>query len=637
MTEINENEILDEIMGTFVRPNTGYTRPYESSPRISDPNIPENQMRRDADIRVSGPNVRNCNTLEGWQRQIINNLSSQNDEYIIARPGGGKTLPIICYWTDKMLGLNTTMSNVNAVQNQNIKNSIGMLFSTRANRVNVSKVLILVPVITLAQQTAMELRRDLASIMMQVYNNSPDTYLRDYLTEDNNIKNLYLQRKVIMDEITRLNGLAGGPINRETSNLPRLQQNLAAINKNLVTLVEKYISTMVNSLVYLRTGSHRPQTKLEDAIVFVSIYESAPSFIKEVKNLELVVVDEAHLSQESGIKHDDVSRAYQISGGLFNVLDRIKDNSRCRLVFLTGTINPTSAAKLTKYLNDCFNRKFSKSPTVAPPEASNRSLISITTNESINTPDGIIKNIIRSVNQRDWGQLYVIFSTHKINNIVEECIKNISIRDIENISPGGYEFDSAFAGLGSQRQSNDIKLSNLDRLSIPPGTHLQVANITNPLLRQAVLRGIGFIYRNIEVSNPLESGNRLQMNDTDKTIVAKLFKERKLSVLLATDAVGIGVNIDVKDLYIPAIEKYSDEVKNLISVSLRDLAQILNRAGRGATPIASIHTPGRNVEMVTNALYMNPEDLPDVDEIRKLGINPCHSKYFSKLLSRIRK
>ena len=47
-------------------------------------------------------------------------------------------------------------------------------------------------------------------------------------------------------------------------------------------------------------------------------------------------------------------------------------------------------------------------------------------------------------------------------------------------------------------------------------------------------------------------------------------------------------------------------------MSLRDLAQLLNRAGRGSTPIATVHTPRENMELVANGLYAGPEDFPEV-------------------------
>jgi len=633
--EIDDKEIVSEIMGTFTR-----TQPPPAARAFGGPEpFVNDPRRREEDIRISGPTVRNCNTLEAWQKQIVNQLNLGRDQYVIARPGGGKTLPIICYWTDSLLGLNSISLNTISLMtgpNLGARNGIfNQLFAYgNINRRDVPKLLILVPVITLAQQTAMEIRRDLANIMMQMYNNNPnyyiDLYLRHYMPDSFQINRLATEAYQLRQEI----GYLDTPVNprlpeRDYSNLPRIQEALRATNKSLVSEVERCIAHMIDRMVYLRTGGHNPTTRLEDALVYVSIYESAPSFVDRIQSLRLVVIDEAHLIQQSGNIYDDESRSFQISGSLFKVLRSIRGTRDCRLVMLSGTINPTSAGRITRYFNRCFDRNFTE-PASAPPDAANRSTLSITVNDNLDH-NGIVNGIVRSVNQREWGQLYVLFSTNRINAIVEDCIKKISIRNIESSSPGGYEFSNVFSGLGKERQnSQNIELRNVDKLGIPPGTHLQVANITNPLLRQAVLRGIGFIYRNIP-GNYLEDREKMEMNDTDKTIVAKLFKERKLNVLLATDAVGIGVNIDVKDLYIPGVEKYSSKVKSSVPIALRDLAQIINRAGRGATPIASIQTTTNSVEAVANAIYMNPEDLPDVDVYADLGYNNlCTPVYFAR-------
>lgn len=613
---------LSEIMGAFIRP-AGTTQVYSQSPGFVN-----NPLPPDADIRVVGPKVRNCATLEAWQRDIVENLNQGIDQYIIARPGGGKTLPIICYWTNSLLGLNTMK-----LFNNNVKRDVIRSLFTFQNRENIPKILILVPVISLAQQTAMELRTDLASVLLQIYNNAPEFYLDNYLKSYEptrfHIVSFLNQVATIKAELDRVQLLPQN--SREKSSIRDLQQALSSANKSLVSEVERCISDMVNRMIYMKIGGSNQQTRLEDALVYVSIYESAPSFVKKIQNLKLVVIDEAHLIQQSGNIYDDDSRAYQICSGLFDVLKTLKHNSSCRLALLSGTINPTSAASITKYFNHCFKRNFPSQPTLAPPEAANRSTLTIIRNESIRTQDGIINNILKSIKQRDWGQLYVIFSANKINQIVKECIEKTGVKNIESMTPGGYEPDQTFKDLNNNTSLRSS--SSPDRLGVPPGTHLQVANITNPLLRQAVLRGIGFIYRNIPGDS---SGNKLEMNNSDKVIVAKLFKERKLNVLLATDAVGIGVNIDVKDLYIPDTSKYSDKVKQNIPVALRDLSQIINRAGRGATPIASIQTPESSIEMITNAIYSNPEDLPNVDAI--LGLNNlCSLTFFIKFMSRLSK
>jgi gas vesicle protein len=620
MSDLNEKEILNEIMGTFV-PQRPPNQPY-----ANQPNPPHADNLKNTNVSQTNITVGYCSRLEGWQRNIVETLSGNkgHDQYIIARPGGGKTTPVFCYWSDRLLGLNTMAGNS---VSPNIGSGIYSLFSGK-HRQNIPKMLMMVPVIVLAQQTGMEIRSILSNIMMQIYNTNPDLIINTYL-QNSQIQNLQTQITNLTHQLTQT---------QDPSIQTRIHQSLNSINQSLKTEVENVISDLVNRMVYVKTGGDSSKTPIEEALVFVTIYESAAGIIDKIKdkNLQLTVIDEAHLIQESGIENDDNSRAYQIMGNLFNILKKIKDIKNNRLVMLSGTINPKSALQVITYFNDCFGRNFT-TPVAAPSDASNRSQLSVITNDRIGSDKDIVNSIVRSVSQRDWGQLYVLFGTGRILRIVEMCIDKIGVRDIENSSPSGYTPSNVFSGLGQHRQNNSgysLDKSSVDRMSIPPGKQFEVSNIINPLLRQAVLRGIGFISRNIP-GNPLEERDQIKMADSDKIIVAKLFRERKINVLLATDAVGIGVNIDVKDLYIPYIQKYNDKIQNMVNASLRDLAQILNRAGRGATPIASIQTSSQNVEMVTNALYANPDDLPEVGEIRRIGINPCDSKSFMNLWKKL--
>lgn len=607
---INIEEIVGVLTPTpYQSPNTSYKKQIQQHFRT--------------DI---GPQIRYCSTLEPWQRNIVDSLSRERDQYIIARPGGGKTLPVICYWLDRMLTLNVMRSYTN-YGNPNINNTLNSLFEAPHNRADQPKLIFLVPIIALANQTSIEIRKDLANIMMQAFNSDPDYYIENFLAKQNStIEKMWEERRLYLTGQNSLNNLkTNNALNYHTQTPSDIQRHVNSINSGLIQETENTIRNLINNMVYIKTGSGSSNIPLNNALVYVSIYESASSYIKDVEKPKLLVIDESHQIQESGNENDENSRAYQISSHLHNVLTYFKNLTDTRLILLSGTINPKSAKNVTDFFNACYKRNF-KSPVEAPSTAQNRSMLSVLPNESIKTNDGIVKNIVKAINQNDWGQLYVLFSTDRITQVVKECINLIGNRNIENTS--SYNFDRTFS-----RNQNQLKLpeSSIDIMSIPPDMRLEVSNITNPLLRQAVLRGIGFIYRNIP-GNPLEGQQQVQMNDQDKQIVAKLFKERKLNVLLATDAVGIGVNIDVKDLYIPEVTKYNSKVENMISVTIRDLSQILNRAGRGATPIASIHTPSKNIEIITNALYAGSEDLPIVSAIESRTQQLfCNNKYLSKI------
>jgi len=612
---------INEIMGTFIK-NRPINQPFSRGGNTYNP-VPTLPTEN---LIVKGLTARNCNTLEGWQNQIVRALINDNDQYVIARPGGGKTLPIICYWMDRLLGLNTMKGMLDIRDTTDpryaiILRNLNNLFR-RTEVAGIPKMLITVPVISLAQQTGMELRRDLASIFMQYYNYNPSAFIASINPADLIINSIYAQRGALHTEMTAARAA------NQMERLKSLTDAYQTISKSLIDEIYRFISEKVNELVYIRTGESTSTGNIDHALAFVSIYESVNNFIDRVRNLQLVVLDEAHLIQDSGVNSDDQDRSFQISGQLYRALKSVKSTffsrvfrrrPECRLVLLTGTINPASAQALTTYMNRKFNRNFPDNATVAPETAANRSQIAVVQNESIRTTEGIVNSIIRAVHQNDWGQLYIIFSAKGIASLVNMCIDKISPRGVENQEKYGYEPTNTFGGLGSFRKERErTRLTDLDRLSIPPGMHMNIANITNPLLRQCVLRGIGFIFRKIQGDRLSGQEQELKLNDSDKMIVAKLFKERKINVLLATDAVGIGVNIDVKQLFIPSLEKFSATVKGNAQASLRDLAQILNRAGRGSTPIASIQTPKENMEMVNNAFFAGPTDFPEVNAHRGL-------------------
>jgi hypothetical protein len=639
--QIDEKQTLEEILGTFIRQTPTPPPGYVSG------NAPRDTRPETDDLIIRGITTRNCRTLESWQSEIVRLISDQNrDQYVIARPGGGKTLPIICHWTNNLLGLDTMMNTNLATNFNNIRANLQRLFSPKAT--NVPKVLMMVPVISLAQQTAAELRRDLANIMLQYYNSNPADVIQilintnsssqdpDIRREIGSIQRIYNERDQIRTELTGIRNnittaqdtlrtnpndiTARNTLNVMNERNRNLEERLTTINSNLIGGISNIIADLVNRKIFVRTGDFRQNTEPLEAYVYVTIYESAKELLKliNLRDLRLIVIDESHLAQGSGLEYEDQSRSYQIAGSMYNdVLGdrRIRNNRDCRLVFLTGTVNPDSAASMIQYLNKNYDRNFAGRPIVAPQSAANRTPLTIVRNESIRTEEGILASIMRAVHQNDWGQLYVIFSSKRIGGLIRMCIEKIGVRNIEATSPYGYQSQDSFSGLGKDRSRvGSIKLDSIDKLSIPPGKEMLVANITSPILRQTVLRGVGFLHRNVPGNVFADGGEKeLRMSDQDKLIVADLFRKRKINVLLATDAVGIGVNIDVKDLYIPSLTKFNNQIKKNIEVSLRDLSQILNRAGRGATPVASIQTPGENIEFVTKALSASPEDFPEVD------------------------
>jgi hypothetical protein len=105
-----------------------------------------------------------------------------------------------------------------------------------------------------------------------------------------------------------------------------------------------------------------------------------------------------------------------------------------------------------------------------------------------------------------------------------------------------------------------------------------------------------------------------------KAIIQKMFRDGKLYIVLATDAVGIGANVTCKHLYITNLEKVDEAGFGPIDSS--SLIQLVNRAGRdpGKIPYAFIYTQLKDYDRVKKLFEMDPslavEEIP-FDQIEK--------------------
>jgi hypothetical protein len=113
----------------------------------------------------------------------------------------------------------------------------------------------------------------------------------------------------------------------------------------------------------------------------------------------------------------------------------------------------------------------------------------------------------------------------------------------------------------------------------------------NNLLYQAALRGIGVM-----------TGSLPQRI---KETIQKLFKSGKLPIMFATDALGVGANVDVKHLYIPRLMKPPE----FLPIDDSSLVQLINRAGRkgsGKFTVAYVYCSSGDYERVKDFIEHDP-------------------------------
>ena len=380
-------------------------------------------------------------------------------------------------------------------------------------------------------------------------------------------------------------------------------------------MIEAWIKKLTilkqSKLVAERTGANKVGDPKE-APVIISIYQSAPAIISSFsKQLKLVVCDESHKIQQSNL--DDSSSSKDISDALYTVLRKLDKNTR--LCFLSGTINPTSANMLANYLNSCFKRNMVK--INVPSSAKNASNITVTIDESIKEDRELIR-IIK--NKNSSNNLIVLFSKKGIDRIADAVLASSPRQTstmIDKTSSGRYRpKEMVPGGLGnvSRKPNINYKKTGLGAVS----GDMTIAQIYDSRLRACAYAGFGYLYR-------LEGTTaEVQKRSKDNMIIAQLFKEKKIRTLLATDAVGVGVNIDVRVLYIPKLEKFTGGKFQLTSTA--ELAQLLHRTGRGAFKFSRIVTTEKAYPTVVNAVSAETNKFTEVDVIEKFPVSLCHAK-----------
>lgn len=151
----------------------------------------------------------------------------------------------------------------------------------------------------------------------------------------------------------------------------------------------------------------------------------------------------------------------------------------------------------------------------------------------------------------------------------------------------------------------------------------EASQLENPKLRECVGRKIGFIYTRDDENLTAEDKalGVKGISEKDKMIIADLFSTGKINVLFATPAIGIGVNVKIRNMYLPTLNKPEGTGKDFTVrnelVNKRELSQLINRAGRSKNiSISSIHTPNEFADYVREVISMQSKDFNEVPAIQ---------------------
>ena len=433
--------------------------------------------------------------------------------------------------------------------------------------------------------------------------------------------------------------------------LNRLHQFDNDITKLFNESLQKYIE---ENLVAMYTG---PDTRAKtSAPMIVSVYALGANILIKLGNdktkIKLVVCDEAHLLQElyesegdDDEEYDDskdigMTQADQLSYNLYYILKQLPDT---KLLLMTGTAHPESVADLVDFLNFCYNRKIKIEANIP---TSNAASIGFIPADWLRNDNEIIEKLL--VNPRSTNNLLILFGKQKTLDLINKAIKRKGGggMNIANIDKGNYDNkptigSSSFSKIFAQQSINNYNgkypvpnkdFGNMKR-SDPAST------ITYPLQKMAVQYGLGFICRMTD--NMPDYDERLNKEyEKDFDIVQDLFKRGIVKTIIATDAVGIGVNVDVKNMYIPTTQKFEGVTKGMQELKVSNFAQLLARVGRRAFASATIYAPEESIPLIAKALAASPSG-SDFEKRRTIGKSTmsmamCQSKkWFTLIMNKI--
>jgi hypothetical protein len=536
-----------------------------------------------------GVQLRYCNKLTGWQQMIATKLKEE-DQCILAKPAVGKTMPVICYWANNLLRLNTALNPTATIRTDIIDN---LLFTPK----NLPQVLWLVPIRSLSENILQDVKEDFIEIILQIINQ--EIHSETGIGVDG-VKFTSLQPRLIRF-INNSNDLNSRSIANNTINQINYYLNQVAgtadplLKKEIYSKIVDLDKSLYNSLAFIirqHVENHLVGQKYENVSSWddnngnakpfiIAIYESAKSIINRMDKLGLIIFDECQRLLLSGVNNKmEDDRAEQIMASLDSVLSN-NNVKKARLVLLTGTTHPEAAKELTNFLNITYYRNFANTGPVIVP-GSNAGDIKIIPRDGLDQFDKqveIIRSKLAEIGPGSGSVLYIILNKKRIDMLLDKLSTggNYGSVPTRNINVGGKKpyFDKSDA-----------------EFVLGP---VSATNIKDPLLRRAVASGLGRIYRPYDNSLlPLDDAR-------DNQIVQQLFLRGEIKVLLTTESVREGINVKAKTMYLSSIETNGEKI------SLGNLCQLINRVGR-APGYYSIYVATKDCQYVEQALNANPED-----------------------------
>ena len=381
----------------------------------------------------------------------------------------------------------------------------------------------------------------------------------------------------------------------------------------------------------------------------VATYESAKELITQGSyshRLTHIIVDEVQelvSHPGEGINKGLEDRYASLVAILSNA------SKKTGIMLMTGSINQMSVRYLSDYFNSNYTRRFQVIPRFDPtltPQAYgtsrnedyegqllNRSNISLQPMKELSGyPTSAIparlKLIKDIVVNRQFESVMIIFSKQRsgqgIFKMLEELINMLPPY------PTGYFFeeDNEHVKQVIKNNGQGIRLDdskNIEYLKyfdirsvLSSDKEVSTGNVKdkNNILYQSVIRGIA----------PLVG----PMNQLHKKIVQYYFTDnKKIHMILGTDALGIGANVKCRNLYIPTVFKFNG--KSLERTDESSLVQLVHRAGRGSFSTANVYCAIEDYNYIRILLFQDPRvAVPELNTETLEGLAKLHQEQGKK-------
>ncbi len=360
---------------------------------------------------------------------------------------------------------------------------------------------------------------------------------------------------------------------------------------------QEHIKRLVNMWTSLMIGANdkqRPQPpgSKHRTIIMACSYVFAPNLIKH-HNPKIVVIDE-------------IQERFQI--------DKDKDSDK-KIGYLINTIKETPRSACLAILTGSMNHDTSKFISLKIKQLLNRELIPISTDTAKNRasigifpisllPRNIPDLAHNLIVEKTSHSLITLFSKNKIEALTKGLISKLPRRKPEVLFGKLQQFPK----YGQPDKTTDIKAPGEDfklqrnkefTLDEMYDWHQQMLDPNkkgDTLLGEALLHGFGYI---MSVGDSEAEKDKAYFNKDIQTVI-RLFDMGKIDVVIATTSVGVGVNLNVKHLFIPTIKMFTGGGFKNMSVST--LVQMINRAGRKSGTFANIYCDNSDISQITSLI-----------------------------------